>query len=277
MYGKKNCYFINMEVFYVGVVEFHKEEHVAYLTINNPPLNVLSKEVIDELIRFLELVKADDDVRVLVITGEGNKAFMAGADIKGFPTLLKEKRAGAAKASTLPSQGMLKALDNLPKPTIAAINGMALGAGCELALACDFRICTESAQFGLPEVKLGLIPGGGGTQRLPRLIGASKAKEMMYLGDPISAYEAKEIGLVNQVVPSDKLVSTVKELSSKLASRSGAAISNIKEAVDRGLQVTLEEGLNIELDLFDRAFLTEDGQEGVTAFLEKRKPVFKHK
>ena len=258
-------------------VKLKIEEQIAFLTIDNPPMNVLCPEVTSELASLLDQLAVDDGVRVLVITGAGEKAFMAGADIKGFPSLLEERRAGAAKNSTLAAHRTLNYLENFPKPTIAAINGFALGAGCELALACDIRVAAESAQLGLPEVNVGFIPGGGGTQRLPRLVGASKAKELMFLGESISAQEAKDIGLVNRVVVDDQLTLSVKKLATKLASRSGAALSLIKEAVGRGLLMSTEEGLKIELDLFDRAFLTEDGQEGVKAFIEKRKPEFKHR
>ena len=261
----------------MSLVDIKKEDNVVYLTLNNPPLNVLSPDMIGELAAIMDEMAADPESRVLVITGGGDKAFMAGADVKHFPKLLAEKQAGAAKESTLLSQRMLKTLEKLPKPTIAAVNAMALGAGCELALACDIRICAESASFGLPEINLGLIPGGGGTQRLPRVIGASKAKEMMFLGAPISAAEAKECGLVSKVVPDDQLQETVKKMATKLAAKSGAALAGIKDAVNRGMETNRDAGLDIGLDLFDRAFLTADGQEGVTAFLEKRKPVFTHK
>lgn len=259
------------------LIDINKEDHIAFLTLNNPPVNVLSLELIDELNQVFSELAADEETRVVVVTGAGDKAFMAGADVRGFPRLLELRRAGAAKQSTIPGHRMLSGVENFPKPVIAAVNGMALGAGCELALACDIRIAAQSAQFGLPEIKLGLIPGGGGTQRLPRTISVSKAKEMMFTGDAISAEEAKECGLVSRVVPDDELAATVRELAVKLTKRSGASLKGIKEAVNRGLQTSIEEGLKIELDLFDQAFLSDDGREGVGAFLEKRKPVFTHK
>ncbi|MHB8155927.1 MAG: enoyl-CoA hydratase/isomerase family protein [Desulfocucumaceae bacterium] len=257
-------------------VELKKENQVAILTINNPPANALSSQVSAELLMHLEALAKDDEVRVLVVTGAGDRFFMAGADIKEFPSLLKGQT-GLAGAFALEGHKMFNALDNFPRPTIAAVNGFALGGGCELALACDLRIAADTAQLGLPEITLGLFPGGGGTQRLPRLIGEAKAKELMFLGDPISAREAMQIGLVNRVVPAPDLIGEAMKLAQKLASRPGVALSLIKQAVDRGLQVSLEEGLKIEADLFDRVFLTQDVQEGVSAFIEKRKAQFKHR
>jgi enoyl-CoA hydratase/carnithine racemase len=211
-----------------------------------------------------------------VVTGTGDRFFMAGADIKEFPGLLKGQ-AGLAGAFALEGHKMFNALDNFPRPTIAAVNGFALGGGCELALACDLRIAADTAQLGLPEITLGLFPGGGGTQRLPRLIGEARAKELMFLGDPVSAREAMQIGLVNRLVPAPDLMDETMKLAQKLASRPGVAVNLIKQAVDRGVQVSLEEGLKIEADLFDRVFLTQDVQEGVSAFIEKRKAQFKHR
>lgn len=260
----------------MAMVELRKEDQVAVLTINNPPVNALNSRVMAELLQNLEELAGDDGVRVLIVTGAGDRAFVAGADIKEFPGLF-QGRAGLAGQFALAGHKMFNALDNFPRPTIAAVNGLALGGGCELALACDLRVAADTAQFGLPEIKLGLFPGGGGTQRLPRLIGEARAKELMYLGEPITAGEALQIGLVNRVVPAGQLVEETMKLAGKLASRPGVALNLIKQAVDRGLQVSLEEGLKIEADLFDRVFLTEDVQEGVNAFLEKRKAEFKHR
>lgn len=257
-------------------VELKKENQVAILTINNPPANALSSQVSVELLMLLEDLAKDDEVRALVVTGAGDRFFMAGADIKEFPGLLKGQ-SGLAGAFALEGHKMFNALDNFPRPTIASINGFALGGGCELALACDLRLAADNAQLGLPEITLGLFPGGGGTQRLPRLIGEARAKELMFLGDPISAREAMQIGLVNRVVPAPDLPGETMKLAQKLASRPGVALNLIKQAVDRGVQVTLEEGLKIEADLFDRVFLTRDVHEGVSAFIEKRKAQFKHR
>jgi enoyl-CoA hydratase/carnithine racemase len=260
----------------MAMVELRKEDQVAVLTINNPPVNALNSRVMAELLQNLEKLAGDDGVRVLIVTGAGDRAFVAGADIKEFPGLFKGQ-AGLAGQFALAGHKMFNALDNFPRPTIAAVNGLALGGGCELALACDLRVAADTAQFGLPEIKLGLFPGGGGTQRLPRLIGEARAKEFMYLGDPISAGEALQIGLINRVVPAGQLVEETMKLAGKLATRPGVALNLIKQAVDRGVQVSLEEGLKIEADLFDRVFLTEDVKEGVNAFIEKRKAEFKHR
>jgi enoyl-CoA hydratase/carnithine racemase len=257
-------------------VEVRKEGPIVFVTINNPPMNVLSSQVTAELLNCFEKLAADNDLRVLVITGAGERAFVAGADIKEFPQVLQGP-AGTGKNYSLSVHRMFNALDNFPKPTIAAINGAALGGGCEVTLACDFRIAVEGALFGLPEIKLGLLPGGGGTQRLPRLVGEVKAKELMFLGDHISAKEALKIGLINQVVPQGELMAEVVKFAEKLASRPGVVISLIKEAVQRGTQTSLAEGLQIEADMFDRAFMTEDAQEGVKAFVEKRPPQFTHR
>lgn len=234
-------------------VETKKENRIATLTINNPPVNALSEEVMAGLLDILKELTKDNDIRVLVLTGAGDKAFVAGADIKEFPNLFKG-RAGVAAEFALKVHKMFNALDNFPKPTIACINGLALGGGCELALACDLRIAGDTAQLGLPEIKLGLFPGGGGTQRLPRLVGEAKAKELMYLGDPVSADEALAMGLVNKVLPLPDLTGETMKVAQKLASRPGVALNLIKEAVDRGAGVSLEEGLKIEADLFNRVF-----------------------
>jgi len=257
-------------------IQVRKDDQVAFLTINNPPVNALNTEIVADLLRNLEVLAKDNEVRVLVITGAGDKAFVAGADIKEFPNLF-EGGPGAAAKFAIGIHKVFNYLDNFPKPTIASVHGLALGGGCELALACDLRIAADSAQLGLPEIKLGLFPGGGGTQRLPRLVGEAKAKELMYLGDPISAQEALNIGLANKMVPLHELSGAVMNIAQKLASRPGVALSLIKQAVDRGAGTSLEEGLKIEADLFDRVFLTEDVKEGVSAFLEKRNAKFKHK
>lgn len=179
-------------------IQIEKENHLAVISINNPPLNVLSKKVFQELDEAFSELEDDQEVVAILITGAGNQAFVAGADIKEFPELM-------GKANTIESimegHKVLNAIDKFPKPTIAVLNGLTFGGGCELALACDIRIAEEHIQIGLPEVKLGLFPGGGGTQRLPRLVGAAKAKELMFTGDPITADVAERIGLVNQVVP----------------------------------------------------------------------------
>ncbi|HEU4963105.1 MAG TPA: enoyl-CoA hydratase [Bacilli bacterium] len=254
-------------------VQWTKENGIAILTIDNPPVNVLSEAVGMEIRECVHEVELDDEVVVLIVTGAG-RAFMAGADIKEFPSKMAR---GEAKKMALEHFHTYNKLDFLPKPTIAALNGITLGGGLELAMACDIRICGESVKLGLPEIKLGLFPGAGGTQRLPRLIGEGRAKEMMYMGDPIDAQEAWRIGLVNKVVPDDQVMETALSMAKVLATRTLTAISRIKKAVDKGLEMDLTNGVLYEAELLDEVFQTEDIQEGCNAFLEKREPKFKHR
>lgn len=257
------------------LVKLSKEDGIAIITIDNGPMNVLSQEVVRQLDEVCDVIAKDSEVVVAIVTGSGERAFMAGADIKEFPASMKlteeEMVAGSLKMHTI-----FNKIDFLKKPTIAAINGLAFGGGCELAMLCDIRIAEEQALLGLPEIKLGLFPGGGGTQRLPRLVGEAKAKELMFTGDPISAQIAKEIGLVNQVVPKGEALQAAKRMARTIAEKSLPALSLIKEAVDKGMEVSIEEGIKIEAQLFAKVFQTEDIREGVAAFIEKRKPNFKH-
>jgi len=257
------------------LVTWQKEDGLGIMTINSPPVNALSERVISEVLSCVKEMEADAEVRVMIVTGAGEKAFVAGADIKELPKLI-EGKAGAAAEYSKNAHMAINAIDNFSKPTIAAINALALGGGCELALACDLRVASKKALLGLPEIKLGVLPGGGGTQRLPRLVGEAKAKELMYLGNFISADEALQIGLVNRVVPPEEILEAAKGLGKEIAGRPGMALNLIKQCVDRGLQMTLEEGLRLEIDLFDRVFLTEDVKEGVSAFIEKKSPKFRH-
>lgn len=254
-------------------VRWTQEGNIAVVVIDNPPLNILNSKVVAALKDCLCEIKEIEDCRVLVLTGEG-KAFVAGADIKELAELF------GRSASTLSFTGKLhdtlNYLENLPIPTIAAINGVALGGGLELALTFDLRIASETALLGVPEIQLGLFPGAGGTQRLPRLVGVPLAKEMLFSGEPITAAESLRIGLVNKVVPHGEVLSASKEMAHFLASRPRKALQLLKEAVDRGIKMSLEEGCCVERDLLDRVFQTADAREGVTAFLEKRKPRFKH-
>ncbi|MHB1651734.1 MAG: enoyl-CoA hydratase [Desulfitobacteriaceae bacterium] len=258
------------------LVKLAKEEGLAIITIDNGPMNVLSQEVFRQLDVACDLISSDPEIIAVIVTGEGERAFMAGADIKEFPSSMK-LTAEEMTEHTLKGHATLNKLDSLNRPTLAAVNGLAFGGGCELALTCDIRIAEEQAFFGLPEIKLGLFPGGGGTQRLPRLIGEAKAKELMFTGDPISAQEAKEIGLVNQVVPKGEALNVAKKMGRTIAQRSLPALQFIKEAVDRGTQVTLEEGIGIEAELFGKVFQTEDIREGVAAFIEKRTAHFNNR
>lgn len=258
------------------LVHLEKIEGVAVITIDNPPMNVLSRQVTQELGEIFAAIAEDAEVIVAILTGAGNRAFMAGADIKEFPQSLgleKEK----LKSNSLKSHEVLNFIADIPKPTIALLNGLAFGGGCELALTCDIRIAEEHVKVGLPEVKLGLFPGGGGTQRLPRLIGSSKAKELMFLGEPLSAEAAFQIGLVNQVVASGRGMETALSMAKKMAYYSLQALSRIKEAVNKGSDTSIDEGLELEAELFAEVFGTEDVREGVQAFIEKRPPSFKHR
>lgn len=254
-------------------VRWMQEGNIAVVVIDNPPLNILNSKVVAALKECLCKIKEIEGCRVLVLTGEG-KAFVAGADIKELAELFSRS------ASTLSFTGKLhetlNCLESFPMPTIAAINGVALGGGLELALTFDLRIASETALLGVPEIQLGLFPGAGGTQRLPRLVGVTLAKEMLFSGKPITAAESLRIGLVNKVVPHGEVLSASKEMAHFLASRPGKALQLLKEAVDRGMKMSLEEGCCVERDLLDRVFRTADAREGVTAFLEKRKARFKH-
>ncbi len=256
-------------------VSLQKKDLVGVVTINNPPVNALSREVMNGIISCLNEAEKDQTVRVVIFKGAGEEAFVAGADIKEFPDLL----GGNTSALDFVRHGhtMFNAVNSFFKPTIATINGLALGGGCELALACDLRVASEKALFGLPEIKLGIFPGGGGTQRLPRLIGEAKAKEIMYLGNHFSAQEALQMGLVNRVVPHKDLLQHSLHLAEEISSRPGVAINLIKQCVDQGMQTTLEQGLELEIRLFDQVFKTHDCQEGIEAFIQKRKPEYQHK
>ena len=258
-----------------NVIRFEQESNIAIVTIDNPPMNVLSKRVTKELEETFKKIENDQKINAVILTGAGNKAFMAGADIKEFPESLYLDESEKMATSNRNNE-VINYIADFPKPTIGVLNGYTLGGGCELALACDLRIAEEGIQLGLPEIKLGLFPGGGGTQRLPRLIGEAKAKELMFLGEPIFAEEALKIGLVNQVVPKGNGLETAQSIALKIAGYSLEALSRIKAAVNQGVEQSLKEGLELEASLFAEVFSTEDAKEGVQAFIEKRKPHFKH-
>ncbi|MDA2638231.1 enoyl-CoA hydratase [Bacillus cereus] len=255
------------------VVICKKKRSVAVVTIQNPPVNTLGLEVVQQLSDVLEEIESDNDITVVIITGIGEQVFMAGGDIKEFPEWMG-KGEKYAEMKSLELQQPLNQLENLSKPTIAAINGLALGGGCELALACDLRIIEEQALIGLPEITLGLFPGAGGTQRLPRLIGEGKAKEMMFTGKPISAKEAKGIGLVNYITPRGQALETAKKIAKDISEFSLPALSYMKLAIREGAAVPLQKGLEIEAHYFGKVFQTDDVKEGVKAFIEKRIPYF---
>ncbi|MBJ8204739.1 enoyl-CoA hydratase [Bacillus cereus] len=258
------------------VVTCNKKGSIAVVTIQNPPVNTLSLEVVQQLVDVLEELEIDNDISVVIITGSGEKAFVAGGNIKEFPDWMG-KGEKYAEMKSLELQQPLKQLENLSKPTIAAINGLALGGGCELALACDLRIIEEQSLIGLPEITLGLFPGAGGTQRLPRLIGEGKAKEMMFTGKSITAKEAKEIGLVNYITPRGEALNKAKEIARDISKFSLPALAYMKLAIREGAAVPLQEGLEIEARYFGKVFQTEDVKEGVKAFIEKRMPHFINK
>jgi enoyl-CoA hydratase len=253
---------------------FKQEEGIGFVTINRPDkLNALNIETIKELEELFTHLKENQEIKVVIITGAGEKAFVAGADIEELSKLNMVE----GKEYSLRGQRVFSLIENLGKPVIAGVNGYALGGGTELTLACHIRIASEKAMFGQPEVKLGLIPGYGGTQRLARLVGKGKALELILTGDMITAQQALEIGLVNKVVPPEELLSACKDIAKKIINNSPIAVKYALEAVNNGLDKSLEEGLDIEAELFGMVCGTEDSKEGTKAFLEKRKPVFKGK
>jgi len=253
---------------------YEKKDNIGLLIINRPEkMNAISQELTAELSLFLDEIENDDELRVIVITGAGDKAFVAGADINE----LVDRDARLGRRVSRERQEIFSRIENLHVPVIAAVNGYALGGGLELALACSIRICSEKAQFGAPEVKLGIIPGDGGTQRLPRLVGQGRAMEMIITGDFIDAQEAYRIGLVNKVFPPEKLKEEAMELAKKIASRPPLAVRYAKEAVNRSQEGDSVSGFALESYLHALSCTTEDKKEGVSAFLEKRKGKFKGK
>ncbi|MEJ9231215.1 enoyl-CoA hydratase [Peribacillus butanolivorans] len=257
-----------------NLVRVEKENKLAIVIIDNPPLNVISKNVFKGLLEVFTELEEDNETVAVLITGAGDIAFAAGADIKEFPQMMGNPN---MKETVRESHAILNKIDTFPKPTIAVLNGMTLGGGCELALACDLRVAEAQVPIGLPEVKLGLFPGAGGTQRLSRLVGNAKAKEIIFTGDSLNAKEAEKIGLVNKVVEQGCGLTEAKNLASRMTRHSLQALSRIKKAINEGSESTLEQGLEIETNLFEEIFQTEDVKEGVSAFLDKRKPAFLHR
>jgi enoyl-CoA hydratase len=250
-----------------------RRDRVALVTINRPDKrNALNIKTREEGAAILEELRNDDSIRIVIITGAGDKAFIAGADIAEFAG-----RTAISQRDVMTGRSLFTAIDTFPKPIIAMINGYCLGGGCELALACDIRIASENASFGQPEINLGIIPGGGGTQRLTRLVGEGKAMELILTGEIIDAKTAFAIGLVNHVVPADQLEIKTMEIANRMADKGPIALKLAKEAVKIASRSLLDEGLRREVDLFALCFSTEDKDEGVEAFLEKRKPAFKGK
>lgn len=255
-------------------VRLEKKNKIAYVTIDRPKvLNALNMATMQELHQVFTELKDDKETRVVILTGGGEKAFVAGADINE----LAKNDAVVAKAYTHRGQAVLDLIENLGKPVIACINGFALGGGCEIAMACTMRLASENAKLGQPEVKLGIIPGYGGTQRLPRLVGTGLAMQMVLTGEMISAQEAHRIGLVNEIVPADRLIPRAEEIAGKIIGMAPLAIQYCMEAVNQGMNMTLQEGLFLEATLFGVCCATEDKKEGTTAFLEKRAANFQGK
>jgi len=253
---------------------FEKKNRIAYVTVNRPKvLNALNMATMDELRAAFHEIKNDAEIRVVILTGAGEKAFIAGADIAE----LAQHDAVHGKEYTHRGQNVLNLIENLGKPVIACINGFALGGGCEIAMACTMRLASENAKLGQPEVKLGIIPGYGGTQRLPRLVGKGIAMQLVLSGEMINAQEAHRIGLVNEVVAPAELIPRAEAIAQKIIANAPLAVQYAMEAVNKGMEMTLPEGLYLEATLFGVSCATEDKKEGTSAFLEKRQPQVKGK
>lgn len=256
----------------MNVVSYKKENEIATITLNRPEsLNSLNKETLVHLSKFLKIISADDSIRILIITGSGSKAFAAGADIQELMSMSKNE----AYEFVCLGHKVFKMIEDLKQPTIAAVNGFALGGGCELALSCDLRIASETAKFGLPEVSLGIIPGFGGTQRLPRLIGTAKSMEFIFTGSYINALDALRIGLVNQVVEPTQLNHKSSDLARNILKNGPIAVSLAKRAIRQGLELNIEQGCELEISLFCSCFDTFEQKEGMAALMEKRPANFK--
>ncbi|MCD6445911.1 enoyl-CoA hydratase/isomerase family protein [Candidatus Bathyarchaeota archaeon] len=255
-------------------VIYEKNDGVATITLNRPEaLNAFNDEVVNEVLQALEDAEKDENIRVVVLTGAGEKAFSAGADIK----TMKGFNALKARELSLLGEKLCSTIEKLEKPVIAAINGYALGGGLEVAMACDLRLASEKAKMGQTEINIGLIPGWGGTQRLTRLIGKTKAKELIFTGKIIDAKTAEQIGLVNMVIPAEQFRETVQKFARELASKAPIALKIAKALINKGADMSLDAAIALEREGFGVIGSTEDLQEGVTAFIEKRKPVFKGK
>jgi enoyl-CoA hydratase len=251
---------------------YQVEEGIATITFNRPKaLNALNAALLEEFSEALDEIAADEDIRVLVLTGAGDKSFVAGADINELATFNSLK----AKNFAQKGHAIIAKLQQLPITVIAAVNGFALGGGTEIAIACDFIYASENAKFGQPEINLGLIPGFGGTQRLPRLIGSNLAKELIFTGKMVSAAEAEKIGLANKVLPQDQLLEETLKTAQEIASKGEASIRAAKQAINFGLNTDLATGIQIEIDGFAICYASSDSKEGTSAFLEKRKAQFK--
>jgi enoyl-CoA hydratase len=250
------------------------ESNIATVTFNRPKaLNALNQETMQEALACFRELKSNDAVQVVIVTGTGTKAFVAGGDI----AFMRELTPLTARKFGLLGQELTNAIEGLGKPVIAAVNGFALGGGCELALACDIRLASDNAKFGQPEVNLGVIPGFGGTQRLPRLIGRGRASELIFTADIIDATEAYRIGLVNRVVPQDQLLPACRQMAAKIISRGTVAVRLSKDAINNGMEMDLARACIYEADQFALCFASPEQKEGMDAFLEKRPPQFQGK
>ena len=253
-------------------IVYEVKDGIATITFNRPKsLNALNSALLAEFSHALDDVAANDNIRVLILTGAGDKSFVAGADISELATFDSLK----AKVFARSGHDIINKLQLLPIAVIAAVNGFALGGGTEIAIACDFIYASENAKFGQPEINLGVIPGFGGTQRLPRLIGTNMAKEMIFTGKMISAEEALHLGLANKIVPQDKLMEEVLKTAGTIASKGKASLRAAKQAINNGMNVDLATGCCVEIDAFSLCYASSDAKEGTSAFLEKRKPEFK--
>ena len=256
------------------LIIYEKSEGIATITLNRPEaLNAFSKEVVEEILQALEDIRRDENVRVVILTGAGEKAFSAGADIKAMIGINPLK----ARELSLMGEKLCVSLENLEKPVIAALNGYALGGGMEVAMSCDIRIAAENVRMGQTEINIGLIPGWGGTQRLTRLVGRGKAKELVFTGRMIDARTAEQLGIVNMVVAADKFRETVRQFALELATKAPVALRVAKALIEKGADISLDSALALEREGFGVVASTEDLQEGVKAFTEKRKPTFKGK
>lgn len=249
-------------------IQFEKREHIGFITISRPKfLNALNSDTIKELNEVVDSLEQDNEIYCVIITGAGEKAFVAGADISEMRNMNVQE----ARSFGMLGNSVFRKIEGLGKPVIAAVNGYALGGGCELSLSCDIRIASENAKFGQPEVTLGITPGFGGTQRLARIVGTGKAKEIIFTGSNIDAAEAYRIGLVNKVVPKEKLMEEAVNMAKKIASNAPIAVSLCKTAIDRGIQSDIDTAVSMESSLFAECFSTEDQKDAMTAFVEKRK------
>jgi enoyl-CoA hydratase len=246
------------------------EDNIAVVTLNRPPVNALNAQLQAELSDVLEEIQIIKDAGIVIITSGSKKAFMAGADIKMFSEMGSEEALKMSEST----QSVFNMIQSVEKVVIAAVSGLALGGGCELALACDMRVADETAVFGFPEVGLSLFPGAGGTQRLSRLVGTGKAKELILTGDPISATEAKDIGLIERLASENDAVTEARKIAKRILLRGPVAVAKAKEAIDKGINLPIKEGLKMEARLFSELFRTMDCKEGINAFIEKRKPKF---